>query len=70
MPCIRLLVIITGVKHDAVCLCACVRPSVCPPFFSVTAERETWTCFQVGGMHGKLRFGAEKAGEAGEMDGC
>ena len=47
-------------------VCVCVRayvrpsvPSVCPPVFlgnRGNSEHETWTYYQVGGMHGKVRF--------------
>ena len=44
----------------AVGLCVCVRVSVRLSTVYLgnrgNSERETWTYYQVGGMHGKLRF--------------
>ena len=43
-----------------VCVCVCVCPSVrLSTVFHGNrgnSERETWTCYQVGGMHGTIRF--------------
>ena len=47
-----------------VCTCVCVRASVRLSVRLSTvflgnrgnSERETWTYYQVGGMHGKIRF--------------
>ena len=43
-----------------VCVCACVLPSVRLSTVFLgnrgNSERETWTYYQVGGMHGKIRF--------------
>ena len=49
----------------------CVRPSV-HRFLGnrSNSERETWTYYEVGGMHGKLRFWSGEGREAGETDGC
>ena len=46
------------------CMCVCVRASVRLSVRLSTvflgnrgnSERETWTYYQVGGMHGKIRF--------------
>ena len=46
------------------CVCVCVRVSVRPSVRLSTvflcnrgnSERETWTYYQVGDMHGKIRF--------------
>ena len=48
-------------------MCVCVCPSV--RLSSVflgnrgNSERETWTYFQLGGMHGKIRFWSGEARE-------
>ena len=43
-----------------VCVCVCVCPSVRLSTVFLgnrgNSERETWTYYQVGGMHGKIRF--------------
>ena len=47
------------------CVCVCVCVCVCPSGVRLStvflgnrdnSERETWTYYQVGGMHGKIRF--------------
>ena len=40
----------------SVCVCVCVRPSTVFLGNRGNSERETWTYYRVGGMHGKLRF--------------
>ncbi|CAI8057668.1 hypothetical protein GBAR_LOCUS31419 [Geodia barretti] len=58
-----------GYCSRSVCVCVCVRVSVRPSvrLSSVflgnrgNSERETWTYFQLGGMHGKIRFWSGEA---------
>ena len=53
-----------GINHSltlggllqSVSVCVSFRPSVCPSGNRGISERETWTYYQVGGMHGKIRF--------------
>ena len=53
----------------------CVRPSIrlsiCLSIvfldYCGSSEHQTWTCYQVGGIDGKIRLWG---GEAGETDGC
>ena len=50
--------------YVCVCLCVCVCPSVRLSVFlgnRGNSERETWTYYQVGGMHGKIRFWSGKS---------
>ena len=47
-------------RSVCVCVCVCVRVSfrLSTVFLGNrgNSERETWTYYQVGGMHGKIRF--------------
>ena len=57
------------------CVCAFVLPSVHPSFrlsfvYLDNHGFETWICYEVGGVDGKIRHEAERPGEAGETDGC
>ncbi|CAI8019766.1 hypothetical protein GBAR_LOCUS11854, partial [Geodia barretti] len=63
------------------CSRSCVCVSVCPSVRLSTvflgnrgnSERETWTYYQVGGMHGKIRFWSGARGSwrnGGLPSGC
>ena len=48
-----------------VCVCPSVRPSVRPSIVFLenggSSERQTWTCYEVGGLHLKIRLWSEEA---------
>ena len=46
-----------------VCVCPSVRLSTVFLGNRGNSERETWTYYQVGGMHGKIRFWSGEEGE-------
>ena len=45
-------------------MCVCARVSTVFLGNRGNSERETWTYYQVGGMHGKIRFWSEEGREA------